>query len=219
VVPPGLWHGLDWDPDRPARHGYVHFGGAGLEVKPRLVPMTRQDPLDGLCAYLLWLGTGNPAGWQAATRRTLAFMVDVIGSAALPGPRPRRPPGLRAAIAHLRQVWAGPPFARVGVAQLAAAAHVSRSGLGRLVRRHYGCGAAAALEALRLSRTEPLLTRTDLTVEAIARECGFADASHLSHRFTAVYGMSPRAYRAAGTGVRSVLDDPGLRALAGQIWP
>ncbi|NKE62092.1 helix-turn-helix domain-containing protein [Lentzea sp. PSKA42] len=68
----------------------------------------------------------------------------------------------------------------------------------------------AALERVRCARAETLLLRTDLTVEAVARQCGFADVSHFSHRFRALYDVAPSAYR----GVPSALDHAGVRRLA-----
>jgi AraC family transcriptional regulator len=81
----------------------------------------------------------------------------------------------------------------------------------------FGLGVAAGLERARCSRVETLLIRTDLTLDTVARQCGFADGSHLSHRFTAIHGVPPRDYRRAGQ-VPSVLDDPGVRRLARLIW-
>jgi len=74
------------------------------------------------------------------------------------------------------------------------------------------------MERARLRRAEMLLTGTDLGVEVVGRRCGFADLSHLSHRFSAVHGMSPRAYRAAGASAPSVADDPEIRRLTLLIW-
>jgi transcriptional regulator GlxA family with amidase domain len=95
---------------------------------------------------------------------------------------------------------------------------VSRGYANRLFRAGLGLSAAAALERARCSRAETLLTRTDLSIEAIAHRCGFADASHFSHRFGAIHGVSPRAYRAAGSPSPSVLDHPGVRRLTHAIW-
>ncbi|MGH9216455.1 MAG: helix-turn-helix domain-containing protein [Acidimicrobiales bacterium] len=110
------------------------------------------------------------------------------------------------------------PLRRVGVGELARRASVSRGYLNRLFRTGFGLNAAAALERARCSRAESLLLRTDLTVEVIALQSGFADASHFSHRFTAIHGTSPRASPAAGTASPSVLDHPGVRRLSHLLW-
>lgn len=51
------------------------------------------------------------------------------------------------------------------------------------------------LERLRPARAEPLLWLSNLSLQAIAVQCGFADAYHFSRRFRAVYGSSPSAFR------------------------
>jgi AraC-like DNA-binding protein len=50
-----------------------------------------------------------------------------------------------------------------------------------------------------------------------AEQCGFA-ASHFSHRFGAIHGTSPCAYRAAGMASPSVLGHPGVRRLSHLLW-
>ena len=224
LVPPGLRHSFRWDPTGPSRHGYVHFGPHGLRPAPparvRLLRMTGADPLAGLCDYLLWLGAGEHDGWRRRARRALEFMVLLVGSGPLPDtePPPALVPALRPAVAHLRREWSGLPLRRIGVAELAAVALVSRGYLNRLFRAAFDLPAATALEHLRCSRAETLLARTDLTVEAVARQCGYADLSHFSHRFAAIHGVPPRAYRAAPNQAPSVLEHPGVRRLDRLLW-
>ena len=112
---------------------------------------------------------------------------------------PERPVAgpLSAAVSHLRREWADLPLRRVSVASLAAAASISRGYLNRLFQAEFGLSAAAALEHARCSRVETLLTRTDLTIGAVAWQCGFASPSRLSHRFTAIHGMPPAHSREA----------------------
>jgi AraC-like DNA-binding protein len=90
---------------------------------------------------------------------------------------------LRAAVWYLRHEWSRLPLRRISVAELAIAAHVSRGYLNRLFQATFGSTASAALEHLRCSRAEALITRTDLTIAAIARQCGYTDVAHFSHRF------------------------------------
>jgi AraC family transcriptional regulator len=225
LLPPAVEHGIEWDRRRPSRHGYVHFGpehfGRGRPV-PRDVQvraMTPRDPLDGLCAYLLWLGR-HDGDWRPHAHDALRFLLAVFLAGPLPGTDepPPLPVPLEAAIAHLRREWAVLPLRRVTVEDLARAAAISRGYLNRLFHEAFGRGPAPALERARCSRVETLLARTDLTVESIARQCGFADLSHLSHRFRAIHALSPRAYRSAGHRVPSVLDEPGVRRLVQLIW-
>jgi AraC family transcriptional regulator len=183
LVPPGVLHGFVWDTARPSRHGYVHFEPErALPSSPEQVlvrPMTPDDPLAGLCAYLVWLAGTAREGWQA---------------------------------------WSAMPLRRVGVGELARRAHLPPGYLNRLSRAAFGMSAAAALERARCGRAESLLLRTDLAVGSVAYQCGFGDLSHFSHRFTAIRGVSPRAYRVAGTSSPSVLGDPGVRRLSHLLW-
>ncbi|MGH9192189.1 MAG: helix-turn-helix domain-containing protein [Acidimicrobiales bacterium] len=223
-VPPGVRHGFLWDTTNVCRHGYVHFGPrcfeGSLPAKLELRPMTADDPLAGLCAYLLWLAGAEPDDWQRRSSDTLAFMLRLFVGGPLPGPDTPAglAPALAGAVLRLQQEWAHMPLRRIGVGELARRAHVSRGYLNRLFRAGFGLSAAAALERARCARAESLLLRTDLTVESIAHQCGFADPSHFSHRFKAIHGASPRAYRTAGTTRSSELDHAGVRRLSHLIW-
>lgn len=200
LIPPDLPHAIDWDPRRTTRHGYVHFRQSDvtsrLPMTVHVVPMA--DPVASLCAYLVRLGTTG-----ATAKATLDFLVRLMLTAPAPDPVP---PAVAVAVTHLRRTWSRLPMTRIGVAELAAVTHVSRGYLNRLFRATFDVGAAEALECLRFARAEPLLTRTDLTVHAVAVQCGFADLSHFSHRFTARYGVPPSRYR----GDTSVLDHAGI---------
>jgi transcriptional regulator GlxA family with amidase domain len=52
---------------------------------------------------------------------------------------------------------------------------------------------------MRLATASELLAR-GLSVSTVAFECGFADQSHLSRNFKAVYGLTPAAGEAVGNG-------------------
>ena len=222
LLPPGVPHAIGWDPHRPSSHGYVHFGSASIGSEPpgapQVRPMTAEDPLEGLCSYLLWLGRHDH--WQQPASAILDLLLRLL----LDGPLPVDDSAallavsLRHALDHLREKWAEPPLRRITVAELAAASSVSRRYLSRLFFETFGLSAASALERLRCARAETLLRRTDLTADTIAIQCGFADGSHFSHRFTTIHGMSPRAFRVAAGDPPSVLDDTGLRQLAHLVW-
>lgn len=222
LVLPGLRHSIVWDPRRESRHGYVHFEidtRDGLRGAVRTRRMTEDDPLAGICAYLLWLGRDRPGGWERRAQTTLGFLLDVFVSGPLLSERNRARLGPFSAVVDLlRSEWSSMPLRRVGVEELASAAGVSRSYLERLFRAEVQRPAASTLESLRFVRVESLLARTDMPLGAIARQCGFADLFHLSHRFKRRYGLSPTAYRAAGGLGPSVLDEPGVARLASAIW-
>jgi AraC family transcriptional regulator len=224
LVPPGVRHSFRWDQDQASRHGYLHFGHADVDrpITPevRLTRMSSADPLAGLCAYLLWLGGSNLADWQTSVRRTLEFMLTLVEDGPLPSQddAPDVTGPVRAAVSYLQHEWSHLPLRRVGVAEIATAAHVSRGYVNRLFQDTFGISASAALERLRCSSAESLLTRTDLTIAAVARQCGYADVPHFSHRFSSIHGISPSAYRGLATRSPSVLEHTGVLRLSRLIW-
>jgi AraC-like DNA-binding protein len=227
LIPPGHRHGFDWSPDRETEHGYVHLDlaevGAGPAATGGHLPLhavtTDDDPLRGLCAYLLWLGRTEPAGWQRVL--TVTMQQVLLHLTAMPRPTAEadtlRTP-LDLAVAHLRRAWSSPPLTRVSVSELATSAHVSPVHLGRLFRSTFGLGLAESQERLRCLHAIGLLERTDLGVAVVARRCGFSDVSHFSHRFTLVTGRSPSAARAAPGSV-DLRRHPGVRRLEHLVLP
>ena len=224
LVPPGVRHGFVWDQHRASRHGFVHFQPEPAAARDagavRWGRMTDHDPLAGLCAHLIWLGGEQPNEWEQQVERTLQFMLPLFTSGSLPGDEVPivLPAPLAAVIDHLRREWSQMPLRRVGVDELASTARVSRSYLNRLFLAEFGISPAAGSEGLRCSRAETLLLRTDMTVGAIARNCGFADLYHFSHRFARRYGVPPSVYRDASAPRSSALDHPGMRRLAHAVW-
>jgi AraC-like DNA-binding protein len=222
LIPPGLRHAITWlggSGRTSTRHGYVHFAaGQRLGHQPCTVRATRDDPLAGLGAYLLWLGS-SPDPDDGAIRRTVEFMLDLVLD--LPKPILGAGEGLPVAVVRAldccRETWSESPLGPVPTSSMAAAAHVSVAQLNRLFGRATGSAPAAAVSRLRCARAEDLLANTDLSFTAIARLCGYADAAHFSHRFRALHGVSPRAYRAHGL-TESVLDEPGIRRISHLVW-
>lgn len=86
---------------------------------------------------------------------------------------------------------------------LAELACLSEFHFSRMFRASFGLPPHAWIAALRLERARALLRSTTLTVEQIAAQCGYADASHFGHRFRAALGTTPLAYRRAVTGCSS----------------
>jgi transcriptional regulator GlxA family with amidase domain len=87
-------------------------------------------------------------------------------------------------------------------------------------RHHYGIGPVAAVELLRLARAATLLSRSNLSVAAVARDTGFANPYHFSRRFQRVYDQPPGRYRRATARLEpsEPLARAGLLPLADRIW-
>lgn len=196
---PGMRDEFHWH--TPCRHGFVHFE---LLPSPETTgwPITRAiakpSPLGGMLDYLLWLGTGPTPDWAQRVEDIIGILVRTF----VAGPLPDRgdnmePPVLATALDYVRREWSR-GMRPVSLSELAASANVSKEYLSRLFQRHFGVGPVAGLELVRLARADTLLSRSNLTITQIARDCGFTDPLHFSRRFKHVYGVSPRAYRQVG---------------------
>ncbi|MGN9840144.1 helix-turn-helix domain-containing protein [Nonomuraea sp. H19] len=220
LIRPGMHDSFRWDPRIPTRHAYVHFTlTAPAQANwPLVRDLTgRHDPMGALCHYLLWLGAERPPGWQVQACETLRLLVLTFLTG--PAPTARTPAALPeavvAAMRAVREHWSGGVARPIPLRQLASAAQVSPSTLCRTFRRRFGIGPVAAIELLRLTRAEPLLWQSNLSMQAIAAQCGFADAYHFSRRFRAIYGMAPTTFRltAPETAPPSPVESGGLAAL------
>ena len=78
--------------------------------------------------------------------------------------------------------------------QLAAIAHISESQLNRQFRRHKGMSPHQYRMEARLNAARYLLATTDLSLPAIAGQCGFHDASSFANLFKRRIGVTPGAY-------------------------
>lgn len=79
--------------------------------------------------------------------------------------------------------------------QLAAEANLSEFHLARMFKVSFGMTPQQWISARRLELARTLLQHSDLPLEQVAQRCGYADASHFSHRFKASVGTSPGQYR------------------------
>lgn len=80
------------------------------------------------------------------------------------------------------------------VKEVADAIHVSPSHLRRLFRSVRGSSPKALLRAVRLKASE-LMARTHLALDDIARESGYASASHLCRDYKAAHRFTPTTWR------------------------
>jgi AraC-like DNA-binding protein len=85
----------------------------------------------------------------------------------------------------------------LGVADLAAAAGLSRAHFSREFRRAFGESPHAYLLTRRLERAAALLRTTDRSVAEICLDVGLQSLGSFTTSFTRAFGRSPTAYRAA----------------------
>lgn len=88
----------------------------------------------------------------------------------------------------------------ISVEQICEMAGCSRSTLDHLFKKHLGRPVAQEMVRIRLSRGRRLLENSDLTLEEVARECGFQSATYFCRFFKRESGSTPAQYRATKTG-------------------
>ncbi len=90
--------------------------------------------------------------------------------------------------ANLEQPWLH--------SELATTIGLSKRQLERLFRRYLATTASRYYMELRLNKGRRLLEQTSLAVIEVALACGFSSPGYFSHRYRALFGVSPRDERA-----------------------
>jgi len=90
----------------------------------------------------------------------------------------------------------------IRVADMAAAACVSRFHLARLFRTATGCSPTGWLRQRRIEQARQWLREGTQPVGRIATELAFFDQSHFTRSFRAATGCSPRRYAIAQSATR-----------------
>jgi len=73
--------------------------------------------------------------------------------------------------------------------------YVSKSVLYKSFRTNFDCTVSEYINARRVEKSIELLTKTDLSIEEISQQIGFASASYYSRIFKKIKGMSPLKYK------------------------
>ena len=81
------------------------------------------------------------------------------------------------------------------VEELAKLCHMSYSHFAKLFREMYGQSCKKYIEFVRLCKAEELLRFTNLDLNYISQETGFADCSHFIKAFKGKHGITPHKYR------------------------
>ncbi|WP_441964390.1 helix-turn-helix domain-containing protein [Mycolicibacterium houstonense] len=87
----------------------------------------------------------------------------------------------------------------LSLSDVAAEVGMTPGHLTTVVRRRTGRTVGEWISERRMSRARELLGEPDLTVAEIANRVGMTDPGYFSRRFRRVHGMSPRAWRRAGS--------------------
>ncbi|WP_438480974.1 helix-turn-helix domain-containing protein [Oleiharenicola lentus] len=81
------------------------------------------------------------------------------------------------------------------VKEIADAVHVSTSHLRRLFWQVRHTSPKTALQRVRLDRAQELMSRTAMTLEDVARHCGFNSSSHFCREYRAFHNFTPTHWR------------------------
>jgi len=88
---------------------------------------------------------------------------------------------------------------KIALCELASLVALSVSQFGHAFKAEYGVSPHRYLTVRRIERAKTLLRTTNDTVATIAQRAGFASQAHSSESFGNVVGVTPSAYRRAGT--------------------
>lgn len=84
---------------------------------------------------------------------------------------------------------------RLTLDKLSAALYMSPSSISKYITGATAQSFNDVLSEMRLAKAFDILTYTDMTLSEAAALCGYSDASHLSHAFTAQSGVTPIDFR------------------------
>lgn len=208
---PGFRESYTWDPVGPTRHAFFHFNTPAMPQDfppPERWPILRHLPDNELIPPLFSFIVAHPSAVPAQGGRvtglptTLERAVETLLSEYLLGPTIHRaassdpyPLAIDLALSYAAAKLTENPAAAIDLADLASAAHVSAKHLCRLFASRLQSSPMRVILALRLRHALQLLARTDLKIEVIGRQCGFASLYHFSRRCRDVYGMPPSTLR------------------------
>jgi transcriptional regulator GlxA family with amidase domain len=193
---------------------------------PKLQAMYPAIQVDGDHIFLGGTGVWTSAGMTAGIDMTLAMIEEECGREACRAVARmmvvyyRRPGGqlqhsslleMDPGSDRIRRVLS---FARenltaaLSVERLAEEANLSVRQFSRAFMEATGTTPAKAIERMRVETARPRVEDSRDSLEAIARDVGFADPERMRQSFTRVFGQAPRAIRRAARIV-----DPGVKAL------
>ena len=83
----------------------------------------------------------------------------------------------------------------ISLNDLADVAHLNKNYLVRQFKKRFGISPISYLIKIRMEYAKKLLAESNLTVKAIAAECGYNDPSFFNYYFKKTFNISPEAYR------------------------
>jgi AraC-like DNA-binding protein len=196
----------EWSPERRTVHAFIHFDLDPARRKvlakkplPSLLLPAMNDILRPLFAYLLQLADEPEAVRDQLMLPTLDLLLKAWGGPHLQKPAPSEPlhEPVQKAADLIRQRLAKDPAAELSLDELARSVHSSTVNLCRLFKRDLDLGPLEYARLLRLDNAAARLRRSSQSLKEIAQATGFYDGNHFTKQFKAVYGLSPKEFRAS----------------------
>jgi transcriptional regulator GlxA family with amidase domain len=204
-----------WESAQLFRHWYPHIrldeGVLFVDDGDVLTSAGAASGVD-LCLHLIRTDHGAHLANHAARRCVVAPFREGGQAQYIERPIPDDP----AASTSATRQWALRRLGeRLPVERMARHAHMSVRTFVRRFRAETGLPPGQWLTGQRIARARSLLESTDLTVDQVALEIGFATAASLRQHLNAELGISPQAYRrtfrAAGERVPVRADGPDVK--------
>jgi transcriptional regulator GlxA family with amidase domain len=129
----------------------------------------------------------SPASLLVQARMTFDWMT----SGGMPSSRKIRHPGVARCLQFLRKN----PRAQLTLRHLQRASGLKRRGLHKAFVTHLGCTPGVLLRKMRLERACHLLAHSNLSVDELARRCGYRGANSLWVSFMRDMGIAPVRFR------------------------
>ena len=190
VIPPGVAHGQrNHASGCRTIYTVMEFDGGGTPQKPRLIDTAGDRLLANWFAELCQLNREYLPDQAALLLELIWMRLGAIES--YDRLRMRRHPALVRATEWIEENY----HRNIAVADIAAAAGVSRSYLNALFHRETGDGTEAFLAAVRMRRARQLLLDPCYNVSEVAERCGFASSNYFTRKFRLFHGVTPGEYR------------------------
>lgn len=157
------------------------------------LPEAIVDRIADACHTLIQRSDITPGEASTAAYAAMAALHDGVFSAAA-RPESPLPAAINRVIAHVEANLAG----SLQVERLAGIAEMSRGHFVRQFGATTGIPPSDFVLERRIERIERLLLATDMSVVAIARATGFADANYLAKAFRRKRGVAPLEFREQG---------------------
>lgn len=178
------WDGANgvWQPDSQAALPF-----------PALMSLGERPALQDEFRQLLAAWSAKTIGYEWYTRARFVSILDYLARALHASDEQDATPShaIRTTIEYIKRHLHEPIDRDV----LAQHVSLSPSYFSTLFKQHTGYSPTQYIHKLRLDRAKQLLQTTQLSIQRIAEEVGFANAYYFTRVFTRETGLSPRSYR------------------------